>query len=126
MKRLWFGVILLIALLGIGIGSSIVMNRIHRQISADLSAAETFALNGNWDQAAAFSAKARSGWEQHWHRTATVANHEPMEEIDGLFSKLEVFLYHKDKLSFCAYCAHLRVLTEALGEGHIANWWNLL
>ena len=126
MKRLWFGVFLLILLLGMGIWTCIAINETHGTISDDLSAALSAAQLGNWPQAAEYAEKAQSAWEDGWHGTATLSDHEPMEEIDGLFSQLGVYLHFRDTVSFCSCCSQLRVLTDALGEDHIASWWNFL
>lgn len=126
MKRLWLGVFLLVLLLGLGIWTCIAINQTHREISADLSDALSAAQDGNWFRAAELSGKAQAAWDHAWRGTAALSNHEPMEKIDGLFSQLRVYLNDGDMASFCACCALLCVLTEALGEEHVASWWNFL
>ena len=51
MKRLWFGVALLVILLLLGIGSTLAMEWIHSPIARQLESASEAALAGHWQEA---------------------------------------------------------------------------
>lgn len=126
MKRLWIGVGLLLILLALGIGTTVFAVRTHTGISQTLQQASEAALAGKWAQAKALSMDAKTKWENYRKGTAAIADHEPMEEIDDLFSQMEVFLKTRQQIPLSACCASLSVLIEAIGEAHAINWWSLL
>lgn len=126
MKRMWFGIVLLAVLLMGGIGMTLAMHRIHDPISARLAQAAEASQSGQWDKGKALAQGAGADWKQYWRFTAACADHEPMDEIDGLFAELEVYARQGDVSEFAATCAHLAELTRAMGGAHGASWWNLL
>lgn len=126
MKRCRFGLGLLIFLL---IGSALVtrvMTQQHKEISRSLEHAAAAADAKNWEEAARQFAAARKEWEDGWHFSAAFADHEPMEEIDGLFAQAEIYLCCRDPEALAAVCAQLSRMTEAVGEAHALNWRNFL
>ena len=126
MKRLWIGVAILSILLATGIGTTVFAVHTHTNIADNLNQASEAALRGKWEEAKALSLDAKTKWESCRNITASIADHEPMEEIDDLFSQIEVFLLTKQQIPFAVCCASLGVLAEAIGEAHAVNWWNLL
>ena len=126
MKRFWIGIALLAVMLGSGIWITIAANRVHGRISDTLSFASQAALKGDWDTAQGKTLEAMAKWERCRKATAAIADHEPMEEIDSLFSQLEVLLQLREAASFSALCARVSVLVRAVGEAHDISWWNLL
>lgn len=126
MKRLWIGVIILILLLAGGIGTTVFAVRTQEHISQELAQASEAALRGEWEEACTLSLNAKKQWESLRHGTAAIADHEPMEEIDDLFSQMQIFLLTQQQIPFATCCASLSVLTNAIGEAHAINWWSLL
>lgn len=126
MKRLWLGVAILAILLGIGIATTVFARQTHGNISQTLDLATNAALRGKWQEAKALSAEAKSTWESTRKITASLADHEPMEEIDDLFSQMEIYMVTRQQIPFAACCASLAVLTDAIGEAQAINWWSLL
>lgn len=126
MKRGWFGAGLLLGLLLLGILSSRFMKTVHQPLSEALTQASDLALAGDWEQAAAIQRQAHAAWEDAWNFSAAFADHGPMEDIDSLFSQLEVYLAAGDRVGFSAACASLSQQIEAVGDAHELNWWNLL
>ncbi len=126
MKRLWIGVIILAILLGLGIGTTVFALCTNNSISESLDQASKAALKGEWAEAEALSRKAKDQWESCRKGMASIADHEPMEEIDDLFSQMEVYLQTRQQIPFSACCASLSVLIKAIGEAHAINWWSLL
>ena len=126
MKRLWVGVGMLLVLMGIGVVTAASMRCVHEPVSKLLSQASQAALAEDWEQAEKLSDHAKEQWQQHWHATAALADHEPMEQIDSLFAELAVYLQTKEDVHFAACCQNLSTLTRAVGEAHAINWWNLM
>ena len=126
MKRLWIGVGTLAALLFIGIGTTLFAQRANDQISQALYQASEAVMEGRWEEAMQLSLDARAKWDANRKLTASIADHEPMEEIENLFSQMEIFLRARQQIPFAACCASLYVLTEAIGESYAINLWNLL
>ena len=126
MKRLWFGVGLLLLLAALGFLTAWGMLWIHEPVSDTLSNAGQAALEEDWERALDLSAQAYQRWKHYRKLTAAVADHEPMEGIDSLFCELEVYGKEQEAEHFAACCANLCVLNRAVGEAHEVNWWNLL
>lgn len=126
MKRLWIGVIFLILLLALGIGSCIAFSRMYLPVSQSLQQASEAALSGDWDTASVLAEKARNGWEKWVNFTAAMADHEPMEEIDSLFAQLDVLLQMKKLPDFAALSSRLSRLTAAMAESQQLYWWHFL
>lgn len=126
MGRFWLGIgILAVFLIG-GLWVGHAMDDVHQTIAQSLDDAAVRCLNGDLPGGMALAQQAQKLWQSHWHGTASVADHEPMDEIDGLFAQLEI--YGKAGLSadFATYCARLSRLVSAMGEAHAFTWWNLL
>jgi len=126
MKRGWFGAALLLALLILGIFSSLAMGMFHEPMASAMERASELALEENWEQAARIARKTEENWEELWHFSACFADHGPMEEIDALFAQLEIYREAEDTLGFAAVCASLQTQLEAMGDAHELSWWNLL
>ena len=65
-------------------------------------------------------------WDTRFPFCATLADHEPKENINGMFAQLEVYAQCWDVESFAAACALLAEDVEAIGEAHRLSWWNIL
>ena len=125
MKRIWFGGALLIVLLILGLCSGALMERTHLVQAEELDRAARLALSDRWDGAEAAFLKARDSWASSVPLVAALTDHEPMDEIEGFFGELEVFLRLKDASSFSASCLYLARQLEALGKSHSLNLQNL-
>ncbi len=126
MKRVWFGAALLLVLLALGIGSSIIMGRLHQPLAEDLRQAADLALSGNWETAEKIVINAEKKWKNAWHFSASFSDHGPMEEIDTLFAQLDVCRKCRDEDVFAEICACLSRQIKAMGDAHELSWWNLL
>lgn len=125
MKKLWAGVAILAVLLGIGIGAAIVMRHIHGDLADRLEEAADLCI-ADWDKANALADSARESWEQHHHWIAALVDHEPLEEIESLFSQLALCQSLGDTEEFAAVCLRIAGICNMLGESHSPFWWNLL
>lgn len=126
MKRIWLGVGFLVLFLVLGFWSSYSANKLHKPLAQDLEKAATAALSGDMTTGEALAKKAKDLWDKQWHRSAILADHAPMDEIDGLFARLEAFTETKNIEAFAAYCRQLAKLIAATAEAHSLNWWNIL
>ncbi len=126
MKRCWIGIGLLVLFLAAGLWVMAEMDTAHRRISRDLEQAVEQTLSGETEQGVLLAQQAKQHWEDARRGTACVADHEPMEEIDSLFARLEVYAREGQALEFAACCARLSALVQAMGEAHSLQWWNIL
>ena len=126
MKRFWIGVAILAIILEVGVGTTVFALRTHSGIAENLRQASEAALRGKWEEANSCALSAKNQWEDRRRITASIADHEPMEEIDDLFAQMEVYLVTRQQIPFATCCASLSVLTEAIGEAHAVSWWSLL
>lgn len=126
MKRIWIGAALLVLMLVSGILVAEFMERSHSPNAEDLNQAAALAMDGSWNKAEALAAKARKNWAKTRALTAAFVDHEPMEEIEGLFAKIDVCAAERNRLDFSSTCAYLARLMEALGESHSLNLRNLM
>ena len=126
MKRFWIGAALLTVLLVGGILVGNHMRRAHMPCAADLECAAACAMAENWAEAGALTDRAQELWEKSWHISASVANHQKMDEIDALFQELEVYRAREETAAYSAGCLYLAELMRDMGEAFRLNWWNLL
>lgn len=126
MKRIWIGIGLLAALLALGIWTSEVMERSQAPGVKDLRRASALALAEDWPRAEALGKRAGDRWKKQRNLTAAIADHKPMDTIDGIFAELEVYAATRDTAAYSASCVHLAQLLESFGNAHSFSWWNLL
>lgn len=124
MKRIWFGAALLGALLVLGIFSAALMEETHLTQASQLERAAELAASGNWQGAESAFSEAKTIWEKRSAIISGLSDHEPMDQIEGCFAQLEVFLGTRDPVSFCGSCRYLAKQLEALGKSHSFNLQN--
>ena len=122
MGRTALGIGILVALLLLGLFAWSAMDRVHLPIAALLQKAAAQPLEEGWGTAR----EAKALWEKYWRFSAILADHAPMDEIDGLFAQLEAFRAAGLSGDFSACCLRLSMLIEAMSEVHSLTWWNLL
>ena len=126
MKRLWLGLVLLALFFALGLVVSACMDRVHMEIAGELENAAQLALQENDTLARQQAQSAKSKWEKSWGWTAAVADHAPMDEIDGLFAQLQAFESPEERAHYAATCAQLAKLVNAMAEAHRLSLQNLL
>ena len=126
MGRFWIGVALLGVFLGLGLWVAEAMDSIHIPIAQKLEPAAQDTFAGDMESGVARADEAYREWERCWRGTAAVADHAPMDEIDGLFAQVQSYAQAGDGADFAAGCRRLSKLIEAIGEAHSPGWWNLL
>lgn len=126
MKRSIWGVGILIALLILSIAIAKGMHQVHYRISDLLSQAAAAAEQDDWQKADQLARQAEAQWQQHHAFTAAFADHTPMDELDGLFAELIVFLENRESPHFASTCARLSLLAQSMADSHGVQWWNVL
>lgn len=126
MKRIWLGLGILALFLSLGILSSIGMQKLHEPLAHNLEKAASAALSGDFSKGKEHAAKAKDQWDSQWNRSAVLADHTPMDEIDGYFARMEVYAQTDSAVDFAACCQQLAKLITATAEAHTFTWWNIL
>lgn len=125
MKRTGLGIgILVVFLLG-GLLCANLVETLCNRVSQSLEKAQIFTQEGDHEAAANMVEKAYGAWKKYRFAIAAFVNHEPMDEIDGLFSQTRIFSKFKANTDFAAGCGRLSELIEALAQSHKLTWWNL-
>lgn len=102
------------------------MSRQHETLSVMLEDSAWLALTGQWENARKTAQDAKSDWERRRNLRAALADHTPLEEIDGLFAEMTIFAASEERTEFARTCAALARRLEALADSHKASWWNIL
>lgn len=126
MKRLWIGIGVLLALLILGGITAAALGSLHSELSGILEDAAALALNGQQPQAADKVSQAATLWQRYHHIAAAFADHEPLEEMDSLFSRLQVYCRIGDEKDLADACLQLSSLSRDVAESHGLAWWSLL
>lgn len=126
MRRLWIGIGLLAVILVAGTWTTHRMTRAHMPCAADLENAAACAMAENWSGAEVLSQRARESWENNWHISASITNHQRMDEIDALFEELEVYRIREETAAYSAGCMYLAERMRDLSNSFRLSWWNLL
>ena len=124
MKRIWFGAGLLIALLLLGLLCGFLIERSQSAGAEKLERAANFAAEGDWAAAKDLLAEAQQVWNQKRSLITALCDHEPIEEAEKLFAKLEVFAQERSIISFRSACAELSSHLEALSKSHSFSFGN--
>ena len=123
MRRIWIGIGILVALLGIGMAAMEVMDR---QLGAVTQKLEQASETENWDEEVSLAQEAKKLWEEKWPMMAALSDHSDMDSVDELFAQLEVYQQHRAQTDHAATCARLCETIGDLKENHRITWWNLL
>lgn len=126
MKRLWIGVAILLVLLVCGIGFSMGMGKLHDSIHGRLMLAAEAAGRQDMAGARQQEGEARQIWRRWRCFSASLADHEPLEQIDSLFEELELYSELQLPLDYAAACVRLAEISRSVSESHSLTWWNFL
>lgn len=126
MKRTVIGFSLLLLLLIGGMLSQRALTAAHTPTARALEAAAHAALEEDWAEADKAAARAAELWGKSWKFTATLADHQPMEDIDALFVRLEAYTAARDSTEYAAACRELARRLDAISDAHSLRWWNVL
>ena len=114
MNRVVIGVALLAALLAASLFSAWQMGNIQQPIADRMEEASRQSLRGE-SAAAETAARAEAAWHSSRVFTAALADHQPMEDIEGLFARLHAY-ETEDKSEYAALCAEIARRIRAVAE----------
>ena len=126
MNRLWIGVVIMVLLLGIGIGMLVGSQAFFEEFKDNLQEASGYALAQNWPAAMEKAQNSEESWNRYHRFWAAFTDHEPVEEVQNLFSQLKIYEMRRLEVDFAAICQHLSHLAEAIDESHNLKWWSIL
>lgn len=126
MNRLWIGIGLLIVLLAGGVGLLWGSGVFFGDFSQTVEEAGNSALAGDWVTAGQKMEKSRNQWEKYRRLWASFTDHEPVEQVQALFSQLELYNKQKRDVEFASACKALAHVAEAIEESHSLRWWSVL
>ena len=125
-KHFWWGLLCLAVLLAAGLWIGAAMGSIHDPAAAELAQAAQAAIDGQMEKAENYVNRAKEKWDSAWGFTACVADHDHMDEIDSLFSQLDIWSKENRPVDYAGCCARLSSLLRAMAEAHRLNWQNIL
>ena len=114
MNRVVIGVALLAALLAASLFSAWQMGNIQQPIADRMEEASRQSLRGE-SAAAETAARAEAAWHSSRVFTAALADHQPMEDIEGLFARLHAY-ETEDRSEYAALCAEIARRIRAVAE----------
>lgn len=126
MKRFWIGIVFLILLLSFGLTMTCFSRDFCVPFSQGMADAAAAAQAGNWEDATEKVLQCRIRWEKRQHFLAAFTDHEPIEQIDALFSQLDIYGKNRSATDFSVICQQLRHWAQAIDESHGLKWWSLL
>ena len=115
MSRFRIGAGLLVLLLVVCVWSQLRMSQIQKPIAAEVALAEDYAVREDWPAAAAAVSEAKAAWEENHTFVASLADHQPMEDIEGLFARLHAY-ETEDRSEYAALCAEIARRIRAVAE----------
>lgn len=126
MNRLWIGIGILVVLFALAVGLLFGSRAFFEDFSDNLEQAGQLALAGNWVSAGEKAAKSRAQWEKYRHFWSAFTDHEPMEQMQELFLRLEIYRQKQLEVDFATVCGSLVQMAEAIDESHSLKWWSIL
>ena len=124
--RMWLGITLILLFFLLGMYTSVATEQICTPIIDVLQQAGDYAAVGQLDTASTLTVQANKQWKTNRNKLALIADHTPMDEIDGLFEKAKMYAKTGAMQDFSATCAQLTQLVDAICEAHKLTWWNLI
>ena len=124
--RLGIGVGILILFLLLGILAGNGLDLVCREMSASLSQAAQYAEQGDLNNATELVSRIYGQWQKRKNTMALLVDHSPMDEIEGLFAKVQLYCRMGEAAEIGAQCARIASLIDALADAHRLTWWNVV
>ena len=126
MTRFIIGILTLTLLFSVGLFVALTTDQMYRPVIGLLEKAADTALSGSFKEAVTQAKAAKDLWDKMKNKTATVADHTPMEDIDLMFAEAEIYAKTEETPHFAACCAQLASMVQNMADAHAMNLWNLL
>ena len=125
MTRGWLGAGILVLFLILSFLTGGLMDNAHTPTGELLDSAAEKTLAGEFETAVALGLAAKARWDRQWNGTATVADHSPMDDVDALFSEMEIYARTGEEPHFAACCRELARRIHAVADAHRFTWRNV-
>ena len=125
-KRFFGGIGILVVFLLLGFWTAGLVGKANKTVEQALNQAVRAVEAGDFSLGTELAGLAKEKWQSAWKGIASVADHNPMDEIDGLFSQMEFYARTGAKREFGACCARIGELVRAISDEHRLTWWNLM
>ena len=125
-RRFILGILLLVLVLALSVGTALGMKTIHAPAEADLSKAAQLAMDGHWQEATLLASGAYDRWQNFRDITAAFADHNPMDDTERLFREMLVYAKTEEIPHFAACCSELSAMLRAMYETHGFSLKNIL
>ena len=125
-RRFVVGLVILLLVLALAVGTAVGMKAIHAPGEAALTEAARLALDGQMEQAIPLARQAYSRWQKYRGITAAFSDHTPMDDTERLFREMTVYAQAGEAPHFAACCTELSAMLKAMYETHSFSLRNLL
>lgn len=126
MRRSWFGLGVLAAMLILGLWVQHQSENLHKPVVDALKNARTAAAAEDWEQTDKLIKQAEDYWHSAMDIRSAVCDHDYLEEINTGLAALKVWRDAKDPTATAALCAELISRIEALEEAQRLSLRNVL
>ena len=126
MRRSWFGLGVLAALLILGLWVQHHSENLHKPVVDALKNAQTAAAAEDWEQTDKLIKQAQDHWHSAMDIRSAVCDHDYLEQINEGFAALKVWRQAKDPAATAALCAELVSRFDALEEAQRLSLRNVL
>ena len=125
-RRLLLGIVILVLVLSLSIGTAFGMRAIHKPGEEALTQAAEIAVSGNLTVALPLALAAFDRWQKFRNITAAFADHTPMDDTERLFREMLVYAETGEAPHFAACCSQLSAMLRATYETHGFSIKNIL
>ena len=126
MRRCYLGAVVLAALLLLGIFSSRWMENHHRSLAEQLLSAADAAEAGEWEEFLRLTSGAEGDWHRNRGLTAVLADHQYLEQAEGLLGQLPSAAKRREAAECARLCRDTAHIFRVLAEDQKLKWENLL
>ena len=126
MRRCYLGAGVLAALLLLGIFSSRWMENHHSGLAERLLSAADAAEAGEWEDFLRLTSGVEEEWNQKRSLTAVLADHQYLEQAEGLLGQLISAARRREAAQCARLCRDMAHIFRVLSEDQRLRWENLL
>lgn len=126
MKRLWMAAILLCALVALCLGNAWYSLTLTRQLSHQLTQAQTLVEQGQWEPARTLTQEVYDSWNGHHFYLHVFLRHSDTDQILRTFRQVLQYLQLEELDQYAAANADLNAQLELLAEMEQPSLVNIL
>lgn len=126
MKRLWMAAVLLAALVALCLGNAWYSLTLTRQLSDQLTQAQTLVEQDQWEQARSLTQEVYDSWNNHHFYLHVFLRHSDTDQILRTFRQVLQYLQLEELDQYAAANADLTAQLELLSEMEQPSLVNIL